>query len=254
MLFEEEWAKHKTQLNLFSAKSREDHSAMLVQYALAFLAFVLLTTSSAVLAECPMKAHKSTINHQTSLHISNGARLEIKGQTLCVVISDEQGFCYSVKQHDEGPPTSIIELSATRFVVLGPKMSFLGVIAEDYSERDDLSLSSLPVRYDVPCGFWTHFRGTCPVASARFSPALQSVVVSGWARDGSLGTLLISDNDDPRTLELEDGTALLYFWDDDEGNAFLRTKAGDGFTLKSDSKFVRCGTFPAMRDDFIYEQ
>ncbi len=238
----------KMRLNLLSTKSREDHNPMMIQHALAFLATVLLATSSVALAECPIPETGGAVYNQTSLQMSSGARLTIKGQTLRVEISEGRYFHYSVKQHDSGPPTSIIELSPTRFVVLGPRKSFLGVAAKDYSERDDLSLNPLPVRYDARCSFGTHFWGTCPVASARFSPALQAVVVSGWTHDGSLGTLLVADNDDPKPLELEDGTALAYFWDDYEGNAVLRTRAGDGFLLKQDSEFVKCGLYPPMYD------
>ncbi len=201
-----------------------------------------------------MTAYSGAAHNQSSLRMSSGVRLTIEDQALRVENSDGRYFHYSVKQPDAGPPTSIIELSPTRFVVLGPVKSFLGVIAEGYSRQNDLGLNPLPIRYDAPCSFWTHFHGTCPVASARFSSALQAVVVSGWTRDGALGTLLIAGDDDPGPLELGDGTALLYFWDDHEGNAFLRTKAGEGFLLKSDSDFVRCGSFPAMQDDYLYVQ
>jgi hypothetical protein len=250
------------QLNLFSSKSRENRDPMMMQYVLAFLVIILLTTSSVALAECPIREHSESVQNQTSLQMSSGVRLAIEGELLRVESSDSQSFHYSIKQPDSGPPTSIIELSATRFVVLGPVESFLGVFAENYSKREDLSINPLPIRYDASCSFWTHVRGTCPVASARFSPALQAVVVSGWVRSGlitrlihgdSINTLLVANNDDPKPLELEDGSALIYFWDDYEGNAVLSTRAGEGFLLKPGSKFVRCGLYPPL-DDKLYIQ
>ena len=245
------------QLNLLSTKSREEYNPMMMQYALVFLAIVLLATSSVVLAECPIREHNGVVQHQTSLQMSSGVRLAIEGELLRVESSDGSFFYYSVKQPDSGPPTSIVELSTTRFVVLGPVESFLGVIAENYAKQEDLSLNPLPIRYEARCSFWTHVRGTCPIASARFSPALQAVVVSGWGRSGlisrlihadSISTLLVANNDDPRSLELEDGTALVYFWDDYEGNAVFRTRAGEGFLLKSGSEFVRCGLYRPLYD------
>ncbi len=230
---------------------------MMKQYVFAFLSIVFLATSSVVLAECPIRERSEAVQHQTSLQVLNGARLTIEGELLRVENSDGLSFHYSVKQPDSGPPTSIIGLSPTRFVVLGPVESFLGVIAENYAKREDLSLKPLPVRYEARCSFWTHVRGTCPVASARFSPALQAVVVSGWVRSGlisrllhgdSIRTLLVAGNDDPKPLEFEGGTALVYFWDDYEGNAVFRTRAGEGFLLNSDFKSVRCGLYRPLYD------
>lgn len=222
------------------------------------LATVLLATSSVALAECPIREHDRPTHQQTtSLLMSSGARLTLEGELLRVEGSDGRHIYYSVKQPDSGLPTSIIDLSATRFVVLGPVKSFLGVFVENYSKQEDLSLTPLPVRYEARFSYWTHLRGTCPIESARFSPALKAVVVSGWGRSGlisrlihgdSFSTLLVAGNDDPnpKPLELEDGTALAYFGDDYEGNAVLRTRAGDGFLLKLGSKFVKCGSYHPM--------
>ncbi len=227
------------------------------RYVFAFLAIVFFPTNSVASAECPIRERTEVVQNQISLQMSSSVRLSIEGELLRVESSDDRHFHYSVKQPDSGPPTSIIALSATRFVVLGPVESFLGVFAENYSKREDLSLNPLPVRYEARCSFWTHFKGTCPIASARFSAALQAVVVSGWGRSGlisrlidgdSISTLLVAGNDDPKPLELEDGSALVYFWDDYEGNAVFRTRAGEGLLLKSGSKFVRCGLYRPLND------
>jgi hypothetical protein len=230
----------------------------LINISGCLLFLFLLATSSVALADCPIREYNRPTHHQkTSLLMSSGVRLTLEGELLRVENSDDKHIYYSVKQPDSGPPTSIIELSATRFVVLGPVDSFLGVFAENYSKREDLSLTSLQVRYGPRCSYWTHVRGTCPLAPARFSPALNAVVLSGWVHSGlisrlihgdSFSTLLVAGNDDPKPLELEDGSVLAYFWDDYEGNAVLRTRAGEGFLLKHGFEFVKCGSYPPMPD------
>lgn len=212
--------------------------------AVAIGSFLLSSTAH---ADCSSRTYNGPPLGQNSVQLKHGLSVSIVGEAVVTRSSNGQIDRHSALQQDAGPPTDLIALSDTRFVVIGPVSSYMGFVTESADGTTKSRLEELPTVFDTPCDFWGRFNGTCPIVKARFSKALNAVIVSGWENSNAVRTLKIGQNSQPEPLELTSGEALLYLGDDHNGMAVFRTKGGIGYKGETISSLAPCGKYPPLK-------
>ncbi len=236
------------------------HLTALTGRAIVLAALVTLPRPATALEPCPVRGPKPEIYGNTWIHVHNRTSLQLASSHVRLIVDGRRKSFTPVFQPDSGPPETIVEVTPGKYFVLGPVRSYLITLTEGDDGVEMKAPVELPTRYNVECGFWEKFiEGGCIEQPAEYSPALGAVVSVGYDQKNRQGTILFRDDNIGTPLELDDGTLLIYRWDDQAGNALVVTAEDwDGYVITENGTLTcrdylehhpELETFPPRTDD-----